>query len=324
MSPPTVSIVIPAYNRARLIGAALRSCILQTFRDFEVLVVDSAHSTDDVAGVIAALGDPRIALYRDPVGTAAANRNRGVGLARGRFVAFLDSDDIFLPHWLAAALARQRHDGADVVYGRLLVDRGVGRLWAKPARAIAPGEDIFDYLFVARGMFSLSSVLVATDLARQCPFHEEVVYGDDHQFAVDLWRRGARVAMLEEPAAIYRDYGGTDRLSQSPLAAGAGSPLNRGFITWVEAQRPAMSERAWLAFRAGLLARFQARSRPLEALRMIGEAHRAGSLREFGTLRLTIQVLLPGLYRRLADAAARVGGVPPTATVEAVRRAVGA
>lgn len=316
MDTPLVSIVIPAYNRAALIAGALRSCLKQTHQDFEILVIDSERSTDDMAETIARFSDPRIVLHRDPVGTAAANRNRGVRLARGRFIAFLDSDDIFLPDRLAAGLERQRRDGANVVYSRIYVDRGVNRLWAKPKRAIAPGEDIFDYLFVSRGLVHLSTVLIETDLARRCPFHADVVYGDDYQFAVDLWRSGARFSMIERPLAVYRDHGHADQLSQSPMRGNAQSPLNRGFVAWVAEQRALMSERAWLAYRAGFLARFVARTRPIAALHMIWQAHRAGGLREFGTVRLAIQVLMPAVYRRLADLTARLSGHAPPDDVE--------
>lgn len=322
MNAPLVSIVIPTYNRARLVAAAVRSCLIQTHQDFEIVIVDSAHSTDDLAGVLAQFGDSRITLHRDPVGSAAANRNRGLRLARGRFVAFLDSDDVFLPDRLAAGLARQRRDGADVVYGQIYLDRGVGRLWPKPERAIADRENIFEYLFVSRGLVHLSTVLIEAELARRHPFREDVIYGDDCQFAVALWHQRARFAMVERPLAIYRDFGDSDQLSQSPILEGADSPLNRGFIEWVAQQRPFMSERAWLAYRAGFLARFIARRQPRKALRMIWEAHRAGGLREFGTLRLALQVFLPDAYRTMSDATARLKGLQPPADIEALRRLV--
>lgn len=320
MSAPLISIVIPTYNRAGLVGAALRSCLIQTHQDFEIVIVDSERSTDDIGAVVAQCRDPRIIVHRDPVGSAAANRNRGLRLARGRFVAFLDSDDVFLPDRLAAGLARQRRDGVDLVYSQVYFDRGVGRLWPKPRRAIAAGENIFEYLFVSRGLVHLSTVLVDAELARRHPFREDVVYGDDYQFAVALWQQGARFAMVERPLAIYRDFGHADQLSQSPRLQGADAAYNRGFIDWVDQHRPLMSERAWLAYRAGFLARFIARRQPLRALRMIWDAHRAGGLREFGTLRLALQVFVPDLYRALSDAVARRRGLEPPAEVEAVRR----
>lgn len=94
-----VSVVIPAYERAGVIAAALRSVLEQTYRHLEVLVVDDG-STDDTATVAleAAGGDPRLRVIRleRNEGRSAA-RNRGIDEARGEFVTFLDSDDLYAP-----------------------------------------------------------------------------------------------------------------------------------------------------------------------------------------------------------------------------------
>jgi O-antigen biosynthesis protein len=102
---PTVSVVIPTYNRAALLPRALRSVLAQTHRDLEVLVVDDG-STDDTASVVAEAGDTRVRYIRQPrnAGVAAA-RNRGLRESRGTFVAFLDSDDEWRPEKLEMQLA---------------------------------------------------------------------------------------------------------------------------------------------------------------------------------------------------------------------------
>lgn len=103
MSPPTVSIVIPTYNRADLLRRALDSVITQTFTDWEIVLVDDG-STDGTEGLAAEyrrrLGDRLRYVQRENGGCGRA-RNTGIDRARGRFVAFLDSDDEFLPHKLA-------------------------------------------------------------------------------------------------------------------------------------------------------------------------------------------------------------------------------
>lgn len=99
---PTVSVVLPTYNRAGLIGRAIRSVLGQTYRDLELIVVDDG-STDDTAKVVEAFGDPRI-RYTSLAHNrgAGAARNAGIQLARGRLLAFQDSDD----EWLADKLER--------------------------------------------------------------------------------------------------------------------------------------------------------------------------------------------------------------------------
>lgn len=96
----TVSVVIPTYNRAHSIGAALDSILAQDPPADEVIVVDDG-STDNTLEVLAAYGD-RIAVLRQDNAGAAAARNTGIRHATGDWVAFLDSDDLWLPGRLAA------------------------------------------------------------------------------------------------------------------------------------------------------------------------------------------------------------------------------
>ena len=101
---PGLSVIIPTYNRAALVPEAVASVLAQTWRDFEVLVVDDA-STDGTAAALAAFGS-RIRLLRHAfrLGVAAA-RNLGISAARGQWLAFLDSDDLWRPEKLARQMA---------------------------------------------------------------------------------------------------------------------------------------------------------------------------------------------------------------------------
>src|SRR5579871_5705467 len=96
---PLFSVIIPVYERAAVLGNALQSVLAQTCQDFEIVVVDDG-SRDDPKAVVDALHDPRIRLIRQENRGGGAARNRGLDEARGRFVALLDSDDVFLPHHL--------------------------------------------------------------------------------------------------------------------------------------------------------------------------------------------------------------------------------
>jgi glycosyltransferase involved in cell wall biosynthesis len=95
---PAVSIVLPTYNRADVIGQAVDSVRRQTFEDWELLVVDDG-STDGSAELLAGL-DRRIEVIRQENAGVYAARNTGLGRARGRWIAFLDSDDQWAPHYL--------------------------------------------------------------------------------------------------------------------------------------------------------------------------------------------------------------------------------
>lgn len=101
---PLVSVVVPLHNKAPYVTRALQSVLGQTQGDFELLVVDDG-STDDGASMVAACTDPRLRLLCQPNRGAAAARARGMAEAAGRYVAFLDADDEWLPHFLERAVA---------------------------------------------------------------------------------------------------------------------------------------------------------------------------------------------------------------------------
>lgn len=97
---PTVSVVLPTYNRAHLIERAIRSLLVQTFEDWELLVVDDG-STDDTEEVIRRFNDVRMRYVRHEVNRGApAARNTGIKASRGEYVALLDSDDEWVPEKL--------------------------------------------------------------------------------------------------------------------------------------------------------------------------------------------------------------------------------
>jgi len=98
---PFFSVVIPVYNRAHVLSRTLNSVLAQSCGDFEIVVVDDG-SNDDPKSVVETIADPRIRFLRQDNRGGGAARNAGIDTARGRFVAFLDSDDEFLPDHLAA------------------------------------------------------------------------------------------------------------------------------------------------------------------------------------------------------------------------------
>src|SRR4051812_41650748 len=106
MNPACVSVVIPTFNRSSTLPRAIDSVVAQSFTDWELVVVDDG-STDDTPRLLAnyqkKLGNRLISLRQRNRGCSAA-RNQGIELARGRYIAFLDSDDEFLPQKLSRQL----------------------------------------------------------------------------------------------------------------------------------------------------------------------------------------------------------------------------
>ncbi len=111
---PRVSVIIPTYNRAQFVKLAIDSVLAQTYADYEVIVVDDG-STDGTEAVLQGTYGTRIAYERQDNQGAAAARNRGIALSTGEFVAFLDSDDIWLPGKLERQLALHTADSQTVL-----------------------------------------------------------------------------------------------------------------------------------------------------------------------------------------------------------------
>ena len=99
---PLVSVVIPTYNRGWIVGEAVESVLAQDYAAFELIVVDDG-STDDTAAVLAAYDD--VVVVEQPNRGVSAARNRGVEHSRGDLIAFLDSDDLWLPEKLSTQVA---------------------------------------------------------------------------------------------------------------------------------------------------------------------------------------------------------------------------
>jgi len=111
---PTVSVIIPTYNRAHLIGRAIQSVLNQTYQDFEIIVVDDG-STDNTKEIVKSLDDKRIRYIRhkENKGGGAA-RNTGIKAAIGEYIAFLDSDDEWLPEKLECQMKVFKNAGSEV------------------------------------------------------------------------------------------------------------------------------------------------------------------------------------------------------------------
>src|SRR5690242_14639272 len=117
VSNPIVSVVIPAYRAAPYISETLASVFGQTLPDFEILLVnDGSPDTDDLERAIEPYRDRIVYIEQENRGPGAA-RNTAISRAQGEFLAFLDSDDVWLPHYLAEQIGALRSDaGLDFIY----------------------------------------------------------------------------------------------------------------------------------------------------------------------------------------------------------------
>ena len=303
---PRYSIVIPTYNRAGSVEQTLAGCFAQSFANFEIVVVDDG-SSDDTLAVLAKITDPRLVVVAQENAGPAAARNHGMRKARGEYIAFLDSDDVWYPDFLQQAEDAYASSPHQLLYGQIIVDRGVGRYWVKPEVAIESNESIYDYLYVRGCFIQTSTMVMPASLRDQVSWDEDVTFGDNDQFAIDCWQTGIPFRMLEKPMTLYADVISEDALSQLPIFAGT-SEKYTNFFRWMETQKDLMSEQAWHGFRASFESVGLARSAPIESLKLLLAARKAGAMSTKGMVRQLVQNYAPRLYRRLVDQYVRLRG----------------
>ncbi|MBI5137337.1 MAG: glycosyltransferase family 2 protein [Nitrospirae bacterium] len=211
MGGPAVSVIIPAYNREGTIARALDSVLAQTLTDLELIVVDDA-STDRTAEVVAAYADPRVRLLRHATNRrAAAARNTGIRAALGRYVAFLDSDDEWLPEKLAvqiAALDAAPPDVAASCTGYLIVDGA--ELFARTPTLVS-----YRQIFMGCDLSPGSTLVVRRDIYADVGLNDETLYRyEDWDWVL---RYAQRYRMGVVPAYLARVYRGP-RPPAAPMA----------------------------------------------------------------------------------------------------------
>jgi glycosyltransferase involved in cell wall biosynthesis len=299
MSTPYFSVIIPVYNRASALPAAINSVLAQSFQDFEIVVVDDG-SRDDPERAIKNFADPRIRFIRQENRGGGAARNAAIDAARGRFIAPLDSDDIFLPHHLEAMKALLDGTTNTAGYARILVDRGQGHIFMKPPRAIRKGEDMGEYLLCARGFVPTITVVAERELATHVRYDENLRSAEDTDFAIRLALAGCRFVMADEPGAVWKDIADPGRTS-----AGAASSRTARFALWLEQMKPKMTARAWRGARGWAYAKMLARDgRKFQALKLYLAALFCGCYAPKLAPVVLLQVFLNATrYRRLADVA---------------------
>lgn len=198
---PIVSIVTPAYNAASYVGATIASVQAQEFRDWEMLVVDDC-SKDNTIDVVRALAehDPRVRLLPQAKnGGPAAARQRAVDEARGRYIAFLDSDDVWLPGKLERQLAFMQETGTALsftAFRRTTEDSAVvGHLITVPDRLSYRG-------LLRHTAIATSTVIV--DREKTGPFSMTRTYYDDYALWLELLARGHVARGLKQDLMRYR------------------------------------------------------------------------------------------------------------------------
>lgn len=204
-----------------MVCEAIDSVLAQTYRDFEVIVVDDG-STDNTREVLQKYGDSIRYIYRENGGQCAA-LNTGLAHARGEYIAFLDSDDLFLPRKIEVQLKGfDRFPNVGMIYSRSYrfdkTPQTGGRRLEEVNDLVAEMQDIFEKMLLLRKAPLIHETLVRRDCFSQVGnFDEKVAVAADHY----IWLRVTahyRVAFVDATVAGYRQH--TDQASQAARRQG--------------------------------------------------------------------------------------------------------
>ena len=219
-----VSVIMPAYNAGRHVAESVRSVQAQTHAAWELVVVDDG-STDDTGEVVRRLAeeDARVRYVRRPNGGQGAARNTGLGEARGRLVAFLDADDLWLPEKLEAQLAVLKRAGVDLVYTDGHIFSEEGDVSPDEQFRILPGEargvEMYRTLFDSNRVATLSVLVRREALDAVGLFDENRAYQNCEDY--DLWlrlaKRGAGFFGMAEKLVRYRRHAAASTHTASKL-----------------------------------------------------------------------------------------------------------
>jgi glycosyltransferase involved in cell wall biosynthesis len=212
MAAPEISVIIPVYNGATFLAGAIENVLDQGVGPLQVIVVDDG-STDGTAEIASGYAQRVRYIHQSNAGPSAA-RNRGIGLAAGGSIAFLDVDD----RWPGDSLRVRSdyldaHPSVEIVQGLI---RNMQRVEAEP-----PGTARFEFTSAPYRYINLGSALFRRSVFERVGlFDERLRDSEDVDWFVRAWENGVRKLVLETVTLHYRKHGENLSLSQDPVNYG--------------------------------------------------------------------------------------------------------
>jgi glycosyltransferase involved in cell wall biosynthesis len=266
---PSFSVVIPTYDRPDLTRRAIQSCLAQTKLPLEIIVVDDSSPVSFEWD-----GNPivRVARHERNFGGGRA-RNTGIDLAKGDFVCFLDSDDLWLPDKLSlterAILEDPRSE--QTVFFHDLLSRRSGRedrLMQNPE--FDPTRRILDYIFLRDGVVQTSTLAIPTDAAKRIRFDDTLRAHQDWDFSHRLDLAGLRFRRIPSALAIWSEGEGQKRVSKSRSIEYT--------MAWISKLGDTVSNDVMIAINYKVIVPRIRTTRPFLALGHLWRAQRSGAM----------------------------------------------
>jgi len=230
LMPPTVSIIMAAFNASTTIASSINSVLSQTFHGWELIIYNDC-STDNTASIVETYADkePRIRLYtgKQNVGVAMA-RNHAICKAKGQWLAFLDSDDLWQEGKLEKQLYFAKNIGAIITYTSTAYMNESGRMfeYILPARRVLSFKTL-----LRRNIMSCSSIMIRRDA--MIPFPQGYMH-EDYAVWMQIVKKVGHAYGLNEPLLIYRisrQSKSSGRVRSAKMTFGAYRQVGYGVLT---------------------------------------------------------------------------------------------
>lgn len=223
MTEPLISICIPAYRAEKHLRETLESARAQTFGNWEMIVTEdgSRDSTEDIVRSFAATVSQAVTYHRhDPNRGLPATRNHGISIAKGEWIALLDSDDLWTNDHLQRLAERAAIGDADLIHGgSVLFDSDTGK---ELETRVPAEEDISRFpisLYLGKYVIQPSSVLLRRELWKQVGgFNPDFRYVEDREMWLRCARAGGRFAYTGHITCRYRKHGAALSRHSEPMA----------------------------------------------------------------------------------------------------------
>ncbi|WP_338470681.1 glycosyltransferase family 2 protein [Niallia sp. XMNu-256] len=204
-----VSIIIPTYNTEKYIHACIQSVLNQTYQNFEIIVVDDG-STDGSVEAVKQFDNSRIRVYQNEKNSGPSySRNRAIELAKGEFIAILDSDDWWDPNRLKNMMKVMNEKDLDLIFDNLLYIReGERSPWTTYYKfkgiTVTDDQPITPEYFVENDLGILKAIIRKTLITdNQIYYNEAIKYGEDFLFYLELITKTSKSWLLKEGYYYY-------------------------------------------------------------------------------------------------------------------------
>lgn len=202
MNNPEISVIIPLYNKEHSISATVYSVLAQTYTNFELIIIDDG-STDKSLDIVSGINDSRIRIISQTNKGVSATRNRGTKEACGKWIMFLDADDLLLPYALKLLtnLIRKNNTKIAVANFYSYTQKGELNRYIINSRKGLSNNNYRDFFF-ERFFIRMGNSMIKKEVVLQCPFDEKIRRYEDFDAFFKMMKE-SKVAVSPIPIMLY-------------------------------------------------------------------------------------------------------------------------